>query len=190
MNPNYKTLAENHYQIVEILVDKMLAHPSYSFYKSYRADLIGEGSIALVKAAKRFDESRGIKFSTFVSKNIKGAIKNVIGRKISPHSLSECDIDSIDPNELVAEEPEEEVDEVEDNRIDVHDYAPTTDLQKIVYYKVIIGKTTPRELAEEINVSVATIYKLRSRILEKLKQYSKVLNRNDYYNLTSEEDQD
>lgn len=41
-------------------------------------DLIPVGIIALIKCAEEFDETKGIKFSTFAYKKIKGAMKNEI----------------------------------------------------------------------------------------------------------------
>ena len=44
-------------------------------------DLVQAGSLALVKASVRFDPSRGVAFSTFVSPAVEGAIRRQLGER-------------------------------------------------------------------------------------------------------------
>jgi RNA polymerase sigma factor for flagellar operon FliA len=44
-------------------------------------DLVGEGHIGLVQAANNYDESRGVKFSTFASTRVRGAMLDAIRRE-------------------------------------------------------------------------------------------------------------
>lgn len=170
MTPEQKELVENHFQLVEILVDKALSHPSHRHLRSYRNDLIGEGSIALVKCAYTFEPERGLKFATYCSKRIKGYILNFINRKLYPISNLECDIDLVDPNEFAYYEEEADVKEPERKKIDVHKYAPKSSVsQRAVYYRVILEGESIKTVAEDLGLAVGTIKSIKARLLKKLR---------------------
>lgn len=171
MTPEQKVLVEDHFQLVEILTDKVLAHPKYRAFKSYRDDLIGEGCIALVKCVETFDASRGYKFATYCSKRIRGYILNFINRKLKVISDHECDIDLIDPDELSYYEEDKEEEEPEEVKIDIHKYAHKTSVsQRAVYYRVILGGESIKVVAEELGLAVGTIKSIKASILKKLRK--------------------
>ena len=58
----------------------------FAMYESYAADLIQEGNLALWKACKTYDESRGTTFSTFAYAVIRNAMRVYKTRVIEKHS--------------------------------------------------------------------------------------------------------
>src|SRR5216110_2782097 len=50
-------------------------------------DLVQDGVLGLIDAAKRFDESRGIKFETFAERRIRGAMIDALRRDAWPRGV-------------------------------------------------------------------------------------------------------
>ena len=77
MNKEVRTRIERNVALVEHIVTRMSARlPNH--YE--RDDLVQAGMLALVESAGRFDEDRGVAFSTFAGRRIEGAILDVIRR--------------------------------------------------------------------------------------------------------------
>ena len=51
------------------------------------ADLVQDGMIGLIDAARRFDESRGIKFETFAERRVRGAMIDALRRDAWPRGV-------------------------------------------------------------------------------------------------------
>lgn len=66
-----KELVMQHLPLVQRIVNRLAVTlgPAIS-----REDLISAGTVGLVEAAHRFDESRGVKFAAFASQRVKGAM--------------------------------------------------------------------------------------------------------------------
>lgn len=66
-----KTLVTENLHLVRIIAHKIAVHlPPHIDVR----DLIGAGTIGLLEAATRFDETKGVQFNTFASIRIRGAI--------------------------------------------------------------------------------------------------------------------
>ena len=77
MNKEVRTRIERNVALVEHIVTRMSARlPNH--YE--RDDLVQAGMLALVESAGRFDEDRGVAFSTFAGRRIEGAILDVVRR--------------------------------------------------------------------------------------------------------------
>ena len=77
MNDDIRHRIENNLALVEHIVTRMSAgFPGHID----RDDLVQAGMVALVETAGRYDESRGVAFSTFAGRRIEGAILDVVRR--------------------------------------------------------------------------------------------------------------
>lgn len=77
MNEEVRTRIERNVALVEHIVTRMSAGlPNH--YE--RDDLVQAGMLALVESSGRFDEDRGVAFSTFAGRRIEGAILDVVRR--------------------------------------------------------------------------------------------------------------
>ena len=77
MNEEVRNRIERNVALVEHIVTRMSAGlPNH--YE--RDDLVQAGMLALVESAGRFDEDRGVAFSTFAGRRIEGAILDVVRR--------------------------------------------------------------------------------------------------------------
>lgn len=82
---NSKTvLIKKHLQMVENVVERMV--PQVPSFMS-RDDMMSAAMVGLINAAERFDESKGILFSTFAEHRIRGAIFDEV-RKLDWFSRS------------------------------------------------------------------------------------------------------
>jgi RNA polymerase sigma factor for flagellar operon FliA len=88
---NGQTLhTENHDRVVktlpfvESLARRMAASMPHSIDIS---DLVQDGVIGLIDAAKRFDEGRGIKFETFAERRVRGAMIDALRRDAWPRGV-------------------------------------------------------------------------------------------------------
>src|SRR5438552_14272602 len=50
-------------------------------------DLVQDGVLGLIDAARRFDESRGIKFETFAERRVRGAMIDALRRDAWPRGV-------------------------------------------------------------------------------------------------------
>ena len=69
---------------VEALARRMVASMPRSIDVG---DLVQDGVIGLIDAARRFDESRGIKFETFAERRVRGAIIDALRRDTWPRGI-------------------------------------------------------------------------------------------------------
>ena len=78
MNEEVRKRVEQNVALVEHIVTRMSAGlPNH--YE--RDDLVQAGMLALVESAGRYDEDRGVAFSTYVGRRIEGAILDVVRRE-------------------------------------------------------------------------------------------------------------
>jgi RNA polymerase sigma factor (sigma-70 family) len=70
--PDREYLVTNNLRLVDFVIQKKMGiHPSDMYYDDYQ----GEGFLGLLKAAIAFDDSRGVKFSTYAVPYIHGYIQ-------------------------------------------------------------------------------------------------------------------
>jgi RNA polymerase sigma factor for flagellar operon FliA len=69
---------------VEALARRMAASMPHSIDMG---DLVQDGVLGLIDAAKRFDEGRGIKFETFAERRVRGAIIDALRREAWPRGV-------------------------------------------------------------------------------------------------------
>jgi RNA polymerase sigma factor for flagellar operon FliA len=70
-----RTLVLEHLSLVNRVVDRSFAGLAALVP---RDDMIGAGMLGLVEAAHRFDESKGVKFTTFAYHRVRGAVGDLL----------------------------------------------------------------------------------------------------------------
>jgi RNA polymerase sigma factor for flagellar operon FliA len=78
MTRRQRNLVESNLALVEHIVNRLVGHLPR---KLQRDDLVQVGCLGLVEAAQRFDEERGIAFSTFAGRRLEGSIRDAIRRE-------------------------------------------------------------------------------------------------------------
>lgn len=90
-NKDEKTREEiiNYYlPLVKYTVERIIAYLPEEIKKNEKEDLMIEGIIGLIEAVERFDIERNIKFETFATKRIKGAVLDTLRKyDILPRSM-------------------------------------------------------------------------------------------------------
>lgn len=81
LTPEQEKLATDNMKLVHYFANKYKGMLTSSASYSYD-DLVAEGYVGLVRAAKNFDESRGLKFSSLAGKYIKFSMLNFINRQV------------------------------------------------------------------------------------------------------------
>jgi RNA polymerase sigma factor for flagellar operon FliA len=76
MEPSYDELVQSCITLVHHVARQYAAHNASVSLE----DLVGEGFIGLVQAAQKFEPARGVKFSTFATTRIRGAIMDSLRR--------------------------------------------------------------------------------------------------------------
>ena len=78
-NPELRNLVVDRYSyIVKCIALKIAGH--YTYF-NYMEDIISEGLIALMEAFERFDADKGVKFETYASIRVRGAIIDYIRKQ-------------------------------------------------------------------------------------------------------------
>ena len=156
MDRGKQLLIENNMDLVYYTLRKMNV--------TIEDDVVSEGMLALVRAAKNFDDTKGIQFSTFAISYIKGCVKTYLNFKvplIKPSRYSD-NLNSI----LKREDTEAEFNAIEapdehiESKLIVDDFlSKLTERER----KVIIGlmeEKTQSEISKDVNVCQAQISKI------------------------------
>ena len=68
--------------LVKYLTDRIVSHLPEQVKANDREDLFIEGIIGLLEAIDRFDPDKKIKFETFASKRIRGAVIDTLRKRL------------------------------------------------------------------------------------------------------------
>jgi RNA polymerase sigma factor (sigma-70 family) len=164
----------------------------YHVAKAYRTmpcfeDLVQEGTIGLIKAAKRFDPSLGNKFSTYAIPYIRGeilhfirdktfALKHPRGEKPIPvlslnHCLSDLD-SSIEFLDTVAS-PEK----LADPQLELlQEFIKTLPEKEQLLLRMRLGGADRKVIAEKLNVSAMTVTRHLTRLIDLAQEWIEAFN--------------
>lgn len=172
----------------------------FQSYTSYQDDLIQAGMVGLIRAIKRFDESRGIEFSTFASHCVRNEI-SLECLRISTHGMAglsdhvrrgkqvppvrSCDLfekaDGLDylgwePGEMDSPFHESDTDQARDRILDelkgiISDVLDDR-CQKACWMRWVERKKL-REIAQEFGVTKESARKILLRSINKLSRNSR-----------------
>ena len=158
-----KQLCRENYRLVSYFAKKYIQNNPLTYDE--RNELIQEGYIGLMEAAKRFDESRKYKFSTYGSWWIHKYLSNYIKKK---NKNKKNLIHTIEFNESIHPDKKKIEKEI---YMDILN-KPERDMLYKRYYQ----KLSRAKVAQEYGVSEATITQKCKQSIDKLKVFQKKLN--------------
>lgn len=138
-------------------------------------DLDGEARVGLVRAARRYDATRGIPFAAYARWHIRGAIISVIGRNArrehTPDGfISEVSVNQPDGLVLDLPDPRASVPEEVIRREDMRLIASLPARERIALIRTEVDGLSAAVVGEELGVSVARVYQLVHNGSERLRR--------------------
>jgi len=141
-------------------------------------DVVQVAYLALVKAGKSFDETKGIKFSSYAIPSVRGALLNFISRdkqfnenKGVPHKYKFLSYESeYDCGNLEGRIGADSFEDVLITRTDLSQVIEKLDVrERQVFNLYFINERTQKEIAEMINTSQIQVSRIKRRIAQKIK---------------------
>ena len=156
-----KQLGRENYRLVSYFAQKYIQNNPLTYDE--RNELIQEGYIGLMEAAKRFDESRKYKFSTYGSWWIHKYLSNNVKKKKKNNLIHTIEFnESLHPDKKIIKK---------EIHMDILN-KPERDMLYKRYYQ----KLSRVKVAQEYGVSSATITNKCKQSIEKLKVFQKKMN--------------
>lgn len=169
---NTDSLVNNNINLVYYIANKLFK--SNNIPRNEEDDILSEGSIGLVKAAKSYDSNKGVKFSTYASKCIQLQMLYYI-RRVKRHWYLPSLDDKIS-NELVLG------DMILDNSIDIVESLIETDYNNLLTIEIkklperyrivmenVLNGRTQSEIAKDLGVSRSRVSHIYNRGIELIK---------------------
>ena len=128
------------------------------------ADIVQEGTLALIRAVDKFDVDRGLRFTTYACYRIRGQMLNYLQRVEAKAPV---------PVELEAEDIDEtsKIHEIEEILMLREGLLLLPEREARILNELIIECRNARELAEEMSLDVSHIYRLKKKALNQLKEW-------------------
>jgi RNA polymerase sigma factor (sigma-70 family) len=159
-----------HSSLIGVVLDELLSREYNAVYRLYKSELYGVAQVALVKAADKFDPTRGFHFRTYASNYMRATLvtefRKIFNRfqrfGISLDSLIDSDIEpSVDPfnPKNNGEDFNELVDMLE----------PDDPTEKRVFHECILSGGSQVDLAKDLGITVSKLRAIRNRLLKRFK---------------------
>lgn len=139
-------------------------------------DLVSEGKVALVIAAKSYSPDKGVKFCTYATKTIKGYILTYINRKqpiIKPlrdkSKYIQAPMVDIDDNillEIVAD------DGYLDSQLFVDEFINSLNKREQIVVRGLLQDKTQAEIGKDLSISQVQVYRIINVIRSKFRSYN------------------
>lgn len=160
-----------------------------NYAKQYRksgvpfSDLISEGNIGLIKAAEKFDETKGVKFISYAVWWIRNSIQECIDRYLGnteevnadTYAFDNCKTSEYDySSQLVNNEFEEELNNIQSRKATINELMKTLKKREIkilsLYFGLYNGKEmTLDEIGQEMELTKERVRQIKDKALVKLK---------------------
>ena len=160
-----------------------------NYAKQYRksgvpfSDLISEGNIGLIKAAEKFDETKGVKFISYAVWWIRNSIQECINRYLGnveevnaeTYVFDNCKKAEYDySSKMVNEEFEEELTNLQSREATISELMKTLKKREIrilsLYFGLYDGKEmTLDEIGQEMDLTKERVRQIKDKALVKLK---------------------
>jgi RNA polymerase primary sigma factor len=160
-----------------------------NYAKQYRksgvpfSDLISEGNIGLIKAAEKFDETKGVKFISYAVWWIRNSIQECIDRylgnieevNVDNYMFDNCKSSEYDySSQLVNNEFEEELNNIQSREATISELMKTLKKREIkilsLYFGLYDGKEmTLDEIGQEMDLTKERVRQIKDKALVKLK---------------------
>lgn len=161
-----------------------------SYAKQYRksgvpfSDLLSEGNLGLIKAAQRFDETKGVKFISYAVWWIRMSIQECINRYLGNDEEINCDnsytfdncnnSDYETSSQIINNEFEEEFSDLQSREVTVSELMKTLKDREIkilsLYFGLYDGKEmTLDEIGQEMSLTKERVRQIKDKALVKLK---------------------
>lgn len=178
LNEKQRSLVEANLRLVGYMVQKMGVHGLDSWEDAYQV-----GTIGLMKAAYRFDERRGIKFTTFAAPCIANELRmvkrheNRESNRAVVLSLQDelrcCDDGSLTIGDMIADEgpaPEERLLYQETCRIIIEAVSHCKESNALLMLQMMLEKKKQTEIAEALGYTQSYVSRKQKRIREIIRQ--------------------
>jgi RNA polymerase primary sigma factor len=160
-----------------------------NYAKQYRksgvpfSDLISEGNIGLIKAAEKFDETKGVKFISYAVWWIRNSIQECIDRYLGnaeevnaeTYTFDNCNSTEYEfSSQLVNNEFEEELNNIQSREATITELMKTLKKREIkilsLYFGLYDGKEmTLDEIGQEMELTKERVRQIKDKALVKLK---------------------
>ena len=143
-------------------------------------EMISTGNLVLIKAAERFDYSRGFRFSTYATHSVQRELYRVSGkgrkrRSTEVATAPEILLESVEARDEVQQHAKQHR-KVQYVRSLMEQVLPEREMQVVLSrFGLNAGSqgTTLREIGEELGLSKERIRQLQLRAIERLQQFAK-----------------
>ena len=160
-----------------------------NYAKQYRksgvpfSDLISEGNLGLIKAAQKFDETKGVKFISYAVWWIRNSIQECIERYRGNEEEVNCDTYTFDnchsseyeiSSQLINNEFEEELSDLQSREVTISELMKSLKKREIkilsLYFGLYDGKEkTLDEIGQEMELTKERVRQIKDKALVKLK---------------------
>lgn len=154
-------------------------------------DLISEGNIGLIKAAKKFDETKDVRFTTYAVWWIKSSIQEYIDKYYNNNTLSLNEEIKIDNNDCkyghINEDFENEINVINSRKDAINslmDCLKERELKILTYYYGLDGnkEMTLEEIGNIFSLTQERIRKIKDKALVKLRSNALLSNEFEIFN--------
>lgn len=128
------------------------------------ADLVQEGTLALIRAVDKFDVDRGLRFTTYACYRIRGQMLNYLQR-VEAKAPMPVEIEA----EAGAESPEFR--EIEEIILLREGLLMLPEREARILRELVLECRNAKELAREMSLDVSHVYRLKKKALNQLKEW-------------------